>query len=62
MEKYFEILRVIVQLQTLKSMRLRKTLVFLVFFSSNRLNANQSSNVTEPFEKIENKNGSSIDR
>ena len=46
MEKYFEILCVIAQLQTLKSMRLRKTLVFLVFFSSNRLNANQSSNVT----------------
>ena len=46
MGKYFEILRVIAQLQTLASMRLRKTLVFLVFSSSNHLNANQSSNVT----------------
>ena len=41
-----EILLVIAQLQTLASMLLRKTLVFLVFSSSNRLNANQSSGVT----------------
>ena len=34
------------QLQTLKFMRLRKTLVFLVFSSSNRINPNQSSDVT----------------